>query len=1816
MPPSPESANSPTPQTPPPGRQQSFPWFWFGIFTGTLLSTAGLALAAWAWIFIHDDLSPVISRALTNSLERPVDLGEVESVTLNSIRVGPSTVGASDEDATTLTAEGVVVKFNLLKTLLTSRLGLDLTVEGAQGYIEQDADKGWLNVEVPEREDDGKEEKYKIRLDDIRIRDSQLTLVPLPAEGTQPVPIPINQLNGSVSIDKVTVAGEEANRTRFDVTGDPEAGGELTVKGEVYPIEKGLIEKGPEASEDALSEDKPETSEDAPQNNPDDESALQLATNLSIQADKAPLADILSFTLSTINIPSDQVTIDSGQVSGTMDMDIRPGEMVDYSGVLSVDDADIDTALLPLPVQNAEGQTHFQGNKWTIDQLSGQYGEIDIAAEGLIDFDNGYNLDAIANNVTVEEFTNTIDLDLPVPTEGTFDAVATMQGAIDKPTFSGSATATKPLTVDRLTFTSAVSNFFLQGQQLTLDDIAATPSTGGSLRGSGQVRLAEGSPFTFQIAGRALPAREIAKIYDFNPDFRLGLVSADATVVGNSGAVTTTVDWDAPGAEYPGRGTLDIANGTDLAFRDTVFQLAGGTVTGTGLLVNGLWDADVRLANVNLNEISEDLIGEVSGDFNFSGNTEDTRIGAIAGDGTVAFSNGLATFNPEFATLNQPLTAQVAWNGQQIEILQSSTERITATGTITPLFSNGFDGLERFDLNINAQDYDINGIPFVKVPDIFTLAGRADFTGTLAGKPEDPSISGDVRGRNIIVNNLPFNPLLTGSVNYTPEAGLALNVIGQTDTIALNVGPAEPSGIIAGAIAPAIPALDFNINWRNAFARGQTQGDLLNMEAGNFPLSALSFPPDGTSEIGKLRGTLTEANGVFNLANQTLESDIVIDQLGLGYIGAGRLAGNVRYADSLATITGGQFIINEHLYTLNGRLAIDGPVPVYSANIETQEGNIQGLLTALSIYRLEDFRRGLTPPSWIEDPLAQSELDTLLSTSRTGDPNATLLNQLRRLAEIQTIQEQQAIADANAPLPPLKDLSGPFAGNLQLNGSGSDFQLDFDLIGDNWHWGEDYSAQEVIATGNLTPNILTLEPVRLASVITPSPNPASPETVSPEAATPETVTIPVEVSPSSNPTNPSSPNLPLSPTPPLQTSQAAINLAGQLVFGSTDTELTSTLQATAQNLDISALGDILQIPIDIRGLANAQASVGGTLANPLLRGLIELDSAAINNTPITAASTGFIYQNARLGLKSTLTATAPEHPLTLEAQIPYAFNFMEVQPETQDIIVDINVQDEGLALLNIFNKEVAWESGNGQFNLAVRGTLASPEIEGAANLDDAVLSAAILPEPLTNVTGRATFAGERIIIDTLQGSFSDGQLTAAGTFPLLYPIISGAQLTALTSPPPQSTPEPTENSSENIDTANSENSNSESPNTETPSETNTPVDLEPNRTEDPLFPQPLEATRPLTVNVQNIDLTLEDDLYSGGVNGQIIVGGSALLGGPQIGGQVILSEGQVVLPNDETVATDISDDAQAAIEADRQSNGGIVPQFRDLRLTLGNSVRIVQGNLLNFVADGTLLLNGPPTDLEPEGIIRLRSGRVSLFTTLFRLRGNNNTAQFTPDLGIQNPFLNVSLRASVPEVNTSAALATTPFVSAEVADNSNIGFDNPGSLRTIRVRATVNGPADAIFENLELSSSPPRDENQLIALIGGGFVTALESTVGSLSGSGDSFEGLLNLVSGTILTSVQDFVGNTLSLSEFNLFPVTSASRTQSEEDNDTGLDVAASVGFDVTEDASLSVAKILTDSSNPEFSAGYRLTDALTVRGTTNFDDINQVLLEYELRF
>ena len=546
-------------------------------------------------------------------------------------------------------------------------------------------------------------------------------------------------------------------------------------------------------------------------------------------------------------------------------------------------------------------------------------------------------------------------------------------------------------------------------------------------------------------------------------------------------------------------------------------------------------------------------------------------------------------------------------------------------------------------------------------------------------------------------------------------------------------------------------------------------------------------------------------------------------------------------------------------------------------------------------------------------------------------------------------------------------------------------------------------------------------------------------------------------------------------------------------------------------------------------------------------------------------------------------------PLTLVGDIPYAFDFMTVQPSDDRIALTIDVEDDGLALLNVLNNQVIWESGQGRVFLDIGGTLRQPTISGEMDVQEAVLRSPLLPDPLTDFAGRIVFENNQIIVQSLAGQYGNGRLQAAGAFPLGFPpVITSLDLAAL-----GGETEPSE-AGETADDGTAPNA----PETPAVPDNAAPVD--------PLAP-PLHPTGALTVTLDDIDLELRG-IYRGGVNGQVVVGGSLFLGGPQLGGVVELADGSLFLGEGNT-----------GEPAPAQDVSLFIPRFENFKITLADNLRIQQGNFLDVVAEGDLRITGPLQPfraIEPEGTIRLRSGRIDIVTTTFRLTGRDNIARFVPERGIADPFLDVRLRTSIAESQQSGSVVeASAFASSEVADTSIDPFQGTTGIETIRIRANYQGTASNLLESLfvsdisdtviELSSSPPRSRREIISLLSGSYVAALQSG-----------QGVINFFGGALLNRLQDFISSTLNLSEFRLFPVTGASRFSNEDNTGSSLDVAAEVGFDVTNNVTLSLVKILTDSTPTEFNLRYRLTDEFTIRGTTNFDDRNRVFLEFETRF
>ncbi|HEY9763606.1 MAG TPA: hypothetical protein V6D07_13835, partial [Trichocoleus sp.] len=627
---------------------------------------------------------------------------------------------------------------------------------------------------------------------------------------------------------------------------------------------------------------------------------------------------------------------------------------------------------------------------------------------------------------------------------------------------------------------------------------------------------------------------------------------------------------------------------------NATLALTQGTVTAQGQILRGAWDATVASSGVQLSQFSDALQGSASGRFALSGTLNNLTLAGIRGQGTFSASDGLATLAPQFpqlAAIQEPLTGALAWNGSQLQIQEASTSGLFVSGTITPRLTGvAAPAIGSLDLALRMRDFNLAALPF---PNDVPVAGRADFNGRLTGTPRDFDLIGDAQLANLSVSDLKFEPLLSGPIQVSNAGGVDVDLRGTQDTIDVAYGLSDRN-------------LDFNIRAGDSLAVGGIENNFLRAQITEFPLEILNLPPGGVSGFGTIRGTVEQASITGDLSKPTLSGNFAIREPGLGYIDVRRFEGQLAYANGTTVLTGGRIEGDVGEYQVTGRYSRKG-TPQLVAQVDVNNGDIQELLSTLQYFELEDFRRGFKPPTWIQR-YTPVELAEALPLAETGDPGASLLEQLQRLAELLELQDEIAAEAAASPLPPLDEFKGQFSGQISLSGSlPSDLTVGFDLTGQQWTWGDSYEVEQVVAQGRYADGVLRLAPVRFSS-----------QQENGELA--------------------------------------FVTLNGEVGLDRED-NTPRTLSVNAANVPLASLRKPLRLPSSIRGYLNANASATGSLANPQLRGVIGLVDTTINNNPIQSAQANFLYQDARLRVQSSLVVDSPEDPLTLSASVPYRLPF-------------------------------------------------------------------------------------------------------------------------------------------------------------------------------------------------------------------------------------------------------------------------------------------------------------------------------------------------------------------------------------------------------------------------------------------------------------------------------------------------------------------------------------------------------------------------------
>jgi translocation and assembly module TamB len=1221
-----------------------------GLLSGGVVLVGAIALTLYIQRFIRQELAPLVAKSLSDTFDRPVNIGSIEQISLTGLRIGASSLPPTKTDADQVKVEAIEVGFNLLEVLWSRDLHLDITLVRPDVFVDQDEDGQWVKTAIKEQESDS---FIKTKLDKIRIKDGKLVLAAAKQlkdkalkdedkkeDEEKPrvlTTLAVQNVNGT------TTLRDENQRIGFDLTGVPDTGGELRFQGDI--------------------------------------NRAIASTKLTIEAQSilAPEVNVV------VPLP---ITLLTGRTSGKLDIEMgEEGKAPLVNGTVRFRDGGMKIPAVPNTFNRLRGAVRFKDHRMTFLDVRGRYGEIPAQVSGGLDTEKGYDISARVAAASAATLLKTFDLNAPVPVAGMFGGKIKVTGAIASPLLTGVATSLEPAKVDQLTIARADTRFTLTSESLTFNDIQATPTSGGKVTGTGIIQFGDRQGLVFDFKGQDLAGDAIARSYGSTPAIAIGNITATAQIFGTFDNIQTIARWQAPQATYPGRGTVLLNNNSDLIrFTDTALLVAGGMVQGNGELRQGLWNAAVETSGIQLNQFSPELRGLLSGKGKLSGSLANLSPAAIKAEGDLRFSEGIAL-------IQNPLNATVTWLGDRLQVNQASAPGFNADGFVFAQLE-GTPAITNLDLNVQLQGYRVTDLP-IPTPEQIQLGGTADFNGKLTGNPAAVDVIGQLGLNRATVNQVAFEPALDGKFQYRANQFTQMDVAGETDRISFRLdGINRPTS--------------FYVKQGETIATGKGKGDRLLADLQNFPLAVLNFSPATAYGLGAIAGNM---NGRFdinlaNLANPTVLGEVAIARPSIGYINADQLTGNFRYVNGVAVLNQGELLRANSRYVLAG--SFNSATTKFQGQVNTDQGRIEDILTAFQWFDLSDLSRGVQPPTYGR----AADVETV----PVGVPGDRFINQLRRFSEVVALRNQLVAARQNASIiPDLAELKGGFQGNINVGFSPQEgFALDFGLDGKDWNW-EQYKVQKITAGGSFKDGILTLRPSRFES------------------------------------------------------GESWLTLQGQI-----GADQQNTAQLKAQNIPAAAVHDLLKMPVPVEGNLNLNVGLLGTIGNPEVSGEINLVNGKVNASTIPDLGVFIGYKDARLKVFGKR-----ENPFTLVGDIPYRFPFMTVEPSSDQFDLKLDVENEGIALISLFTNQVAWKGGEGKVNLLVNGTLRTtasgaldfrPTATGSAIFKDAQFSATALPEDITNVTGNLLFANDRIQVQTLEGQFSRGKLSAQGVLPILFSL--------------------------------------------------------------------------------------------------------------------------------------------------------------------------------------------------------------------------------------------------------------------------------------------------------------------------------------------------------------------------------------------------------------------------------------------------------------
>ncbi|MBT9317616.1 translocation/assembly module TamB domain-containing protein [Leptothoe spongobia] len=1006
-----------------------------GAGLGVVIALGSIAGAIWGKRVINSQVMPLVEDRVADIIERPIDLGDVERLSLSGVQLGKTTLPSTATDESSVTVDQVSVGFDLKSLVFQKTFKPDIVLVRPDVSLVQSKDGQWFELSLPDPPEE--EPAITTEIQTIKIQDARVSASTLIQEPNALVPRQPVEVTGADVIAKFS--GEESKQVYFDLTGDVDAGS-FDIKGE------GDLEN------------------------------QAVKANLRVQ--DLPTTGVNILLPSLVGLSSGSLNTNLTVAAALTEDGKLDESSVDVQGTAQFRDGQVLVQDLPEPVSNIRSQLRFQGQRVTLENTELQVGDVALLTAGTVDWDDGYDLTAQIPEVSLADVQALAAFELPenLPVDPTvpFELNTQVTGELTEPNVKGRLVNIEPLQVDKVRLATVSADFVLplpefELKEFELTELRLVPEAGGVVLAQGQADLTDLKNPQFELTGQAdLPVDPFTQLYGVTlpPEMVIGSLTAELEAEGTLEAQTAFAQWQLSESTFPGQGELTFADNR-LVVDNTSLQVFGGTVTANAVaqLEGGAWQATVATDQVPVDQFTPQAQGLLSAELDAAGNLYEFDLATVQAGGRAAIANTLILI----PNTNQPLlepgdwTTAFQWQGDQIAIESFNAPGVQADGTIGIDFDQPIP-IGDLNLNVALQQFDLhplNNIAPANVRDYGQLAGLTSFNGQITGTLDNPLLAGAARLDNLALNDLVFEPL-AGPISFSLAEGGSLDLKGSQDRLQL-------------ALDNRFWPVSFEVRNQEFVAQGYGEGNQIHADIVQLPLDKLNVrPAAGFGQVAGLLDASIDAD-LTDFANPMASGEVTIVQPTLAPVDAQQLAATFRYADNTATLEQGELLLDNSRYLLTGSASVI-PQLQYEGELTVEKGRIEDLVALVEKIDLSVFRfRDQTKPEGSAADLAVVPAEL---------PAGSLLEQLEAFVAFVESQPKDIDDGGQLVIPTLADLSGGFTGTIAVTGDSpylNDVKATFDIQGDSWQWGPYAPPNEFVISGDVQELSVNFEPVLITA---------------------------------------------------------------------------------------------------------------------------------------------------------------------------------------------------------------------------------------------------------------------------------------------------------------------------------------------------------------------------------------------------------------------------------------------------------------------------------------------------------------------------------------------------------------------------------------------------------------------------------------------------------------------------------------------------------------------------------------------------------------